>query len=29
MVLGDALVVTQTGCDVLTATPRDLFSVSA
>jgi Xaa-Pro aminopeptidase len=29
MVLGDSLIVTETGCDVLTATPRDLFSVSA
>jgi Xaa-Pro dipeptidase len=27
MVLGDAVVVTQDGCEVLTATPRDLFSV--
>jgi Xaa-Pro dipeptidase len=27
MVLGDAVVVTQDGCDVLTATPRELFSV--
>src|SRR5215216_4625144 len=29
MVLGDALVVTQDGCDVLTATARELFSVPA
>jgi Xaa-Pro aminopeptidase len=29
MVLGDAVVVTQTGCDVLTKTPRELFSVPA
>jgi Xaa-Pro aminopeptidase len=29
MVLGDAVVVTQDGCDVLTATPRELFSVPA
>jgi Xaa-Pro aminopeptidase len=29
MVLGDAVVVTQDGCDVLTATPRELFSVNA
>lgn len=29
MVLGDALVVTEDGCDVLTATARDLFSVPA
>jgi Xaa-Pro aminopeptidase len=27
MVLGDSLIVTKTGCDVLTATPRELFSV--
>jgi Xaa-Pro dipeptidase len=27
MVLGDAVVVRQDGCEVLTATPRDLFSV--
>jgi Xaa-Pro aminopeptidase len=29
MVLGDAVVVTKDGCDVLTATPRELFSVPA
>jgi Xaa-Pro aminopeptidase len=29
MVLGDALIVTKDGCDVLTQTPRDLFSVPA
>jgi Xaa-Pro aminopeptidase len=29
MVLGDAVVVTKTGCDVLTQTPRELFSVPA
>jgi Xaa-Pro aminopeptidase len=29
MVLGDSLIVTKTGCDVLTQTPRDLFSVPA
>jgi Xaa-Pro aminopeptidase len=29
MVLGDAVVVTGDGCEVLTATPRDLFSVPA
>jgi Xaa-Pro aminopeptidase len=29
MVLGDAVIVTPNGCDVLTATPRDLFSVPA
>jgi Xaa-Pro aminopeptidase len=29
MVLGDAVVVTRTGCDVLTRTPRELFSVPA
>jgi Xaa-Pro aminopeptidase len=29
MVLGDSLIVTKTGCDVLTATPRELFSVPA
>jgi len=29
MVLGDSLIVTETGCDVLTATPRELFSVPA
>jgi Xaa-Pro aminopeptidase len=28
MVLGDSLVVTKTGCEVLTATPRELFSVA-
>jgi len=27
MVLGDSLIVTKTGCHVLTATPRELFSV--
>jgi Xaa-Pro aminopeptidase len=29
MVLGDGIVVTQDGCEVLTATPRELFSVPA
>lgn len=29
MVLGDAVVVTSTGCEVLTQTPRQLFSVPA
>lgn len=29
LVLGDAVVVTQDGCEVLTQTPRDLFSVPA
>jgi Xaa-Pro aminopeptidase len=29
MVLGDAVAVTKDGCEVLTATPRELFSVSA
>jgi Xaa-Pro aminopeptidase len=29
MVLGDAVVVTEAGCDVLTRTPRELFSVPA
>jgi Xaa-Pro dipeptidase len=29
MVLGDAVIVTKTGCDVLTQTPRELFSVPA
>ncbi len=29
MVLGDAVVVKKAGCEVLTATPRDLFSVAA
>jgi Xaa-Pro aminopeptidase len=29
MVLGDAVVVTKDGCDVLTTTPRELFSVPA
>jgi Xaa-Pro dipeptidase len=29
LVLGDAVVVTQDGCEVLTRTPRELFSVSA
>lgn len=28
MVLGDAVVVTKDGCEVLTGTPRDLFSVT-
>jgi Xaa-Pro aminopeptidase len=28
MVLGDAVAVTKTGCEVLTGTPRELFSVS-
>jgi Xaa-Pro aminopeptidase len=28
MVLGDSLVVTRDGCEVVTATPRDLFSVA-
>jgi Xaa-Pro aminopeptidase len=27
LVLGDAVVVTRDGCDVLTKTPRELFSV--
>jgi hypothetical protein len=27
MVLGDSLVVTRDGCEVVTATPRELFSV--
>ena len=27
MVLGDAVVVKEDGCEVLTATPRELFSV--
>ena len=27
MVLGDSLVVTHSGCEVVTATPRELFSV--
>jgi hypothetical protein len=29
MVLGDAVIVTATGADVLTQTPRELFAVSA
>jgi Xaa-Pro aminopeptidase len=29
MVLGDAVIVTETGADVLTRTPRELFSVAA
>jgi len=29
MVLGDALIVTANGADVLTRTPRELFSVPA
>ena len=29
LVLGDAVVVTQDGCEVLTATPRELFTVPA
>jgi Xaa-Pro dipeptidase len=29
LVLGDGLVVTQSGCEVLTGTPRELFSVPA
>jgi len=29
MVLGDAVAVTKTGCEVLTGTPRELFSVPA
>jgi Xaa-Pro aminopeptidase len=29
MVLGDALIVTASGADVLTRTPRELFSVTA
>jgi Xaa-Pro aminopeptidase len=28
MVLGDAVVVTKDGCEVLTATARELFSVA-
>jgi Xaa-Pro aminopeptidase len=28
MVLGDSLIVTADGCEVLTATPRELFSVA-
>jgi Xaa-Pro aminopeptidase len=27
MVLGDAVIVTRDGCEVLTKTPRELFSV--
>ncbi len=29
MVLGDSVVVTKDGCEVLTGTPRELFSVAA
>jgi hypothetical protein len=29
MVLGDAVVVTQAGAEVLTRTPRELFEVAA
>jgi Xaa-Pro aminopeptidase len=29
MVLGDAVIVTPSGADVLTNTPRELFSVAA
>jgi Xaa-Pro aminopeptidase len=29
LVLGDSVIVTPTGCDVLTATPRELFGVTA
>jgi Xaa-Pro dipeptidase len=29
MVLGDAVIVTATGADVLTRTPRELFTVPA
>ncbi|HEY7298452.1 MAG TPA: Xaa-Pro peptidase family protein [Xanthobacteraceae bacterium] len=29
MVLGDSLIVTRDGCEVVTATPRELFSVAA
>jgi hypothetical protein len=29
MVLGDVVVATEQGCEVLTATPRELFSVAA
>jgi Xaa-Pro aminopeptidase len=29
MVLGDAVAVTEGGCEVFTATPRELFSVPA
>jgi Xaa-Pro aminopeptidase len=29
LVLGDGLLVTQSGCEVLTGTPRELFSVPA
>jgi Xaa-Pro dipeptidase len=29
MVLGDSVIVTRDGCEVLTATPRELFSVAA
>jgi Xaa-Pro dipeptidase len=29
MMLGDAVVVTESGCDVLCATPRTLFEVPA
>ena len=28
MVLGDSLIVTKAGCEVLTETPRELFSVA-
>ena len=27
MVLGDSIVITETGCEVLTRTPREIFEV--